>query len=243
MSWYLAGNLNSRSGSVKEAYPGTTVYSIGDQSHASKNSDHNPDSRDVVHAIDVMTYSDYAKGNAVVDWCLADTTDLEYVIFDRKIYSRNGGWDADSYSGSDPHTDHVHISGKHGSTGYNDATGTGYDTTAEAYRPDGMDEMAYEESEMQAFPWQYDGRGMRGVPEGQSTLWTFGEIYANTLAMTGQLNQIFNALSDLAERMENNSRRNDDIGNAPDGDDGDNASPAVVGRGRRRSIEDEGGLA
>jgi hypothetical protein len=218
MSWYLAGNLNSRSNSVKEMFPGTTIYSIGDQSHANNQSDHNPDARDVVHAIDVMTYSDYDKGNAVVAWCLDDTTDLEYVIFNRKIYSRNGGWDADNYSGSDPHTDHVHISGKHGSTGYSSATGTGYDTAAENYRPLGMDDMAYDEADMRAFPWQYNGRGMRGVPEGQSTLWVYGEVYSNLLAVMGQVSEIHQALTDLAERVDANNRRGDDIGNAVDDD-------------------------
>ena len=127
MSWSLAGNLDSRSDSVKEAYPGTTVYSIGDQQHQSGTSDHNPDARSIVHAIDVMTYSDTAKGNAVRDWALSDTTDLEYIIFNRKIYERDNGFSSRDYNGSDPHTDHVHISGKHGSTGYSSATGTGYD--------------------------------------------------------------------------------------------------------------------
>jgi hypothetical protein len=230
MSWYLAGNLNSRANSVKEAFPGTTVYSIGDQSHASKNSDHNPDARDVVHAIDVMTYSDYAKGEAVRDWCLSDTTDLEYVIFNHKIYSRNGGWDADNYSGSDPHEDHVHISGKHGNTGYNDATGTGYDTAAENYRPLGMDDMAYDEAEMRAFPWQYNGRGMRGVPEGQSTLWVYGEVYSNLLTVMGQVADMHQALLDLRDRIDQNNRRGDDVGDAPDGDSEDNSAEATGNR-------------
>jgi hypothetical protein len=217
MSWSLAGNLDSRSDSVKAEYPGITIWSIGDQSHQSKNSDHNPDARDIVHAIDVMTYSDTARGEAVKDWCLEDTTDLEYVIFNRKIYSRSNGFAASNYSGSDPHEDHVHISGKHGNTGYSDATGTGYDTAAEAYRPEGMDGMAYSEADMQAFPWQYDGRGMRGVPEGQSTLWTFGEIYANLLAvmenqskMLATVDAISQKVEDLTNRRESGPRPGDD---------------------------------
>ena len=39
----------------------------------------------------------------------------------------------------------------------------------------------YTESQMRAFPWQYNGNGMRGVPDLKSTLWVFGEVYSNTL--------------------------------------------------------------
>lgn len=139
MSWTLAGNLVSRSQSVQDAYPGTTIWSIGDQSHQNSVSDHNPDAREIVHAIDVMTYSDFAKGNAVLEWCLSQPDDLEYVIFNHKIYERDNGFAPSNYYGSDPHEDHVHVSGKHGSTGYCAATGTGYDTAAESMRPDGFE--------------------------------------------------------------------------------------------------------
>lgn len=38
----------------------------------------------------------------------------------------------------------------------------------------------YPESSMRAFPWQYNGRGMPGVPDGHSTLWALGTTYSNT---------------------------------------------------------------
>lgn len=138
MAWSLAHNLDSRSNSCKAEYPGITVYSIGDQSHQAEASDHNPDARGIVHAIDVMTYSDIGRGNEVRDWALSWPNDLEYVIFNRHIYERYYDFRARDYYGSDPHTDHVHISGKHGSTGYSSATGTGYDTAAEQMTPPGF---------------------------------------------------------------------------------------------------------
>lgn len=199
MSWSLAGNLDCRADAVKAQYPGITVWDKGDDDHAATESDHNPDARGIVHAIDVMTYDDTDRGNAVLEWVLADTTDIEYVIFDGYIYERGNGFDRRGYSGSNPHHDHVHISGKHGGTGYSPSTGTGYDTAAEAYRPAGMgDDMAYNETEMQAFPWQYAGRGMRGVPEGNSTLWVFGEIFSNILALQTAVNTLQATVDALA---------------------------------------------
>lgn len=139
MAWKPAGNIDHRTQLIKDEYPGITVYQVGDTSHQSGQSDHNPDARSIVHALDAMTYSDVARGNAIVNWCLEDTTDLEYVIFNRHIWSRSHGWTQRNYSGSNPHTDHVHVSGKHNGTGYSSATGTGYDTSAENYRCAGFD--------------------------------------------------------------------------------------------------------
>jgi hypothetical protein len=138
VSYTCAGNLECRADSIREQYPGTTIYDIGDPDHQQRESDHNKDSRGIVHAIDVMTYEDTGKGNAVVEWMLAEPDDLEYVIFNGKIWSRSYGFDERDYDGSDDHSDHVHASGKHGSTGYTSATGTGYDVDAEAMRPKGF---------------------------------------------------------------------------------------------------------
>jgi len=138
MAWKPAGNIDHRTQLIKAEYPGITVYQVGDTSHQASASDHNPDSRDIVHALDAMTYSDTKRGEAIRDWMLSDTTDTEYIIFNRKIYERDNQFKARDYSGSDPHTDHVHYSGKHGSTGYTSATGTGYDTNAEKYQAAGF---------------------------------------------------------------------------------------------------------
>lgn len=40
------------------------------------------------------------------------------------------------------------------------------------------DDVAYTERQMQAFPWQYAGGGMPGVPPRHSTLWVLGSIYS-----------------------------------------------------------------
>lgn len=155
MSYTLAGNLDHRRDGVREVYPDAVIYDIGDESHQQNQSDHNRDARDIVHALDVMCYSNMAMGRAVRDWCLSNPDDLEYIIFDHKIYEREDGFEPSEYYGSDPHEDHVHISGKHGSVGYSDRTGTGYDTAAEAMRPPGMGDgdMAFGEQQQE----QLDG--------------------------------------------------------------------------------------
>lgn len=136
----LAHNLDSRRSSIRANYPGITVYWIGNAAHQQEQSDHNPDSRSVVHAIDAMINS-IDQGNEIVAWVLEDTRDVEYVIFNRTIWSRSNGFKPRAYTGSNPHTDHVHISGKHGSVGENAATGTGYDLAAEKMTPEGMGDM------------------------------------------------------------------------------------------------------
>lgn len=149
MSWKWPHNLQKVNDLVEACWPGITDFGIGDVEHLNEKggSDHNADSRGLVHAVDVMTLTYQTrhgiKGDAVAKtllaWLLTPgvRASLEYVIHDRQIYSRSSGWAARAYTGDDPHTDHVHISGKHGSTGKNTHTGTGYDTTAEAMSPAG----------------------------------------------------------------------------------------------------------
>lgn len=136
----LAHNLDSRRSSVRANYSGIVVYWLGDAEHQAGTSDHNPDARSIVHAIDCMINT-VDQGNEIVAWVLEDTRDIEYVIFNRTIWSRSNGFKPRAYTGSNPHIDHVHISGKHGTVGKNAATGTGYDPAAEKMTPEGMSDM------------------------------------------------------------------------------------------------------
>ena len=56
---------------------------------------------------------------------------MEYVIHNRTIWSASHGWAPRAYTGSDPHTSHVHVSGRHGAACYSGRTCTGYDHAAE----------------------------------------------------------------------------------------------------------------
>lgn len=130
MAWRLARSLDVLSAEIRAAAPGTTIWSIGDQAHASTWSDHNPNAAGVVCAIDVL-------GNAGLDLAkLAETVRragaaghpaAKYVIYYRRIAGRHTGWQWRKYTGTNPHTSHVHVSVGVGSDGR--STGP-YDDTA-----------------------------------------------------------------------------------------------------------------
>lgn len=111
MSWRVSGNLKVLTADIKSIFGKVTVYSIGDTAHQHSPSDHNPDSRGVVCAIDIMMNVS-SKTNSIVK-ALIGRSDLAYVIHNRTIWSASYGWRARKYTGSDPHTNHIHVSSKH----------------------------------------------------------------------------------------------------------------------------------
>lgn len=130
----LAHNLDARRQKIWSCWGhDVQVGWIGDAAHQSECSDHNADSSRVVHAIDPMVTG--ARAEAVVREALAHHDDLQYVIHNRVIWSASAAWTARRYLGADPHTNHVHLSGKHGRFHGNGATCTGYDTAAQAATP------------------------------------------------------------------------------------------------------------
>ncbi len=91
--------------------------SIGDARHAASRSDHNPDKRGLVHAIDVdedlrqpgMTMAQ--KVDLLVDRHRRGLDErLTYVIYERAIWSATHGWRRRVYTGSNPHDKHAHFS-------------------------------------------------------------------------------------------------------------------------------------
>lgn len=108
MAWRLARSLETLRDEILTLHPGTTVWTIGDAAHAATWSDHNPNAAGVVCAIDV-------KGNAGLKLSAfaehvraRNHRAFKYVIYNRRIASKGGAWR--TYHGSNPHTDHVHIS-------------------------------------------------------------------------------------------------------------------------------------
>ena len=113
MSYYLAASLNKLRDEVNALWPRRSKVSdgwIGDTAHSARKSDHNPDygSGGVVRAIDIT------KNGIDVNRLLKHTTNdsrVSYVIYNRRIYQHSTGWKP--YYGSNPHTQHVHVSIAH----------------------------------------------------------------------------------------------------------------------------------
>ena len=80
---------------------------IGDSEHKTRVSDHNPDPRGLVHAIDLTT-----DGLDVVALLAAVPVypSVHYVIHDGKIWSRANNMRPTRYDGINPHREHMHVS-------------------------------------------------------------------------------------------------------------------------------------
>jgi len=80
---------------------------IGDPAHSSRESDHNPNSRGMVNALDITAkgINPYTVVNAAIKH-----PSTNYIIFDGRIYSRSSGFKSVRYGGPNPHETHVHIS-------------------------------------------------------------------------------------------------------------------------------------
>jgi hypothetical protein len=114
MSWRLANSLVALREQVNAMAPGRSTASdgtIGDQSHATRPSRHNPNGAGVVCALDIT--DDPAGGCPVHD--LAEQVranphpDLAYVISARRIAGRSTGWNWHEYTGANPHIQHAHF--------------------------------------------------------------------------------------------------------------------------------------
>jgi hypothetical protein len=126
--WRLASSLARLREQINTLSPNRSRVSdgtIGDASHASRASDHNPwvvikdDGRDtgIVTALDIT--DDPKHGVDASDFAqkLLDSKDsrIKYIISDRRIASGDEGpnpWKWRKYEGKNPHTHHFHISVK-----------------------------------------------------------------------------------------------------------------------------------
>jgi hypothetical protein len=111
-----AYSLDVLLGQLDTLYPNRSKASdgwIGDPAHASRTSDHNPDRYGIVRARDFTHDPDDDMG---IDCHWLATmlvksfdTRIKYIIWNRRIWQWNG-WQA--YSGTNPHTSHLHLSVK-----------------------------------------------------------------------------------------------------------------------------------
>jgi hypothetical protein len=123
-SWYLVPCLKELFAEFDRIAAGrdhTSDGSIGDAAHQAEKSDHNPDGKGAVHAIDVDSdlHASFSMEDVIqyfVAECRknnpngADRGRLKYFIYNRRIWSASTGWKQETYTGSSPHTEHAHFS-------------------------------------------------------------------------------------------------------------------------------------
>jgi hypothetical protein len=133
--WYLVDCLKALFTEFDHIAPGRDHMSdgsIGDAAHQQEpTSDHNPDSKGAVHAIDVDSdlHASFTMED-VIQFLVAECrknnpngTDrgrLKYMIYNRRIWSASTGWKQESYSGSSAHTEHAHFSCEYAANYEND---------------------------------------------------------------------------------------------------------------------------
>lgn len=104
---------------------------IGDAKHQQEHSDHNPDSQGRVMALDIDSTGPWPVPFGALVESLRGDSRLEYVIWNRRIASRDQSWKWRDYHGtSDPHTGHAHFSARHDHTGNTSTADWGIETMA-----------------------------------------------------------------------------------------------------------------
>jgi hypothetical protein len=114
--WKLAPSLLALLAQINAAHPKRSKASdgtIGDERHQHEKSDHNPNERGIVCAVDIT--HDPANGcdGDKLSEALRLSRDprIAYVIFNRRIFSSTvKAWTWRPYNGSSPHDHHVHVS-------------------------------------------------------------------------------------------------------------------------------------
>jgi hypothetical protein len=110
MAWYLAPSLAQLRSEINARWPNrdhASDGSIGDAAHSATKSDHNPNSRGSVNAIDV---DEDGPDFATVFAAIKRHPSARYVIYERRLYHRDRGWKPEPYSGDNPHDKHFHLS-------------------------------------------------------------------------------------------------------------------------------------
>ena len=111
MSWHLAPALVQLRAEVNKRWPNRSKRSdgtIGDAAHSARRSDHNPNGRGSVNAIDITASG--IDTDALIAAAKKHPS-VRYIIHRGRIMNRDiGNFRARRYTGSNPHNTHVHIS-------------------------------------------------------------------------------------------------------------------------------------
>lgn len=114
MGYYLAPSLEVLRAEINTRWPRRDRASdgwIGDPAHQASRSDHNPNSRGSVNALDIDEDGiDVGEVIAAIE----RHPSTHYWIYERQIADRDDGFRRRPYSGVNPHTKHLHVSIRQG---------------------------------------------------------------------------------------------------------------------------------
>jgi hypothetical protein len=116
----IAASLDTLRLQLNTAFPRRNKTSdgwIGDEAHRARKSDHNPDSKGIVRALDVTHDADH-QGDDFDSWKFSEVLRankdprIKYVISNGKIFYTSGKtpWSWQPYNGTNKHAHHIHIS-------------------------------------------------------------------------------------------------------------------------------------
>ncbi len=112
--WRVAKSISDILKETNAAAPGRSKKgdgTIGDVAHSKRVSDHNPNGAGVVCAVDLTQDPKRADMGELARFLVEHPHPaLKYVIWNKRIASFTYDWKWKPYSGSDPHTGHIHIS-------------------------------------------------------------------------------------------------------------------------------------
>lgn len=133
MAWRLTKSMERFRSLVNTRWPQRDKASdgtIGDTAHQASTSAHNPDDTpgskaewdgdsDSIAEVRGFDMDADLRETGTTAQMLVDhlirlpnlSSIFRYIIFNRKIYRAANGWKAETYAGSNPHTEHVHFSG------------------------------------------------------------------------------------------------------------------------------------
>lgn len=120
MAWSVAGCLQKLLDEINTLAPGRSKSSdgsIGDPAHSARKSDHNPDSRGIVHARD-FTHDPRAGADMhkiAEELRLKRDHRIKYVIWSSRMFAsydtpHRRAWAWGRYTGSNAHAHHMHVS-------------------------------------------------------------------------------------------------------------------------------------
>lgn len=135
MSWHVAPSLVQLRNEINKKWPNRDKRSdgaIGDAAHSARYSDHNPNSRRSVNALDID--KDGIDVYGLRDILIKDSR-VNYVIFNGLIYSRVRNFRPKRYTGINAHKAHLHVSILQSSSAENNTKGWGISKAGSKTKP------------------------------------------------------------------------------------------------------------